>query len=289
MPSGVDSGDGARNDRGVTDDDQPGTSERRGSRFDRIAERWLRGPLALLEGVGEIAIMGAQVAYWMMRPPYRPRVFLDAFYFVGVGSVFIILLVASFMGGVIALQSISGFADFDAENMTGGVIGLSFTRELAPVFTALMLTARAGAAMTTELGTMRVTDQIDALTTMGINPIQYLVAPRVVASTAMAPVLCYLFNVVGMVGAYGVAVGLMNLDPGIFIDEMAWAVDTDDVLGGMLKATVLGYFVSLIACRQGFYARGGAAGVGVATTRAVVHSFVTVFILDYFLTDLIRG
>ena len=258
------------------------------SRFNRVVDRWLAYPAALFRDIGEVTMLAGQVLYWTIRPPYRPRVFVEALYFVGVGSIFIVMLVASFMGGVIALQTVEGFADFDAENMVGGVIGLSFTRELAPVFTALMLTARAGAAMATELGTMRVTDQIDALTTMGISPIQYLVAPRVIACTLMAPVLCFLFDVIGVAGAYGVSVGLMNLDPGIFWDNVAWAVDPDDVGGGLAKATIIGFFISLIACYKGFYARGGAAGVGTATTHAVVHGFVVVFILDYFLTSLIQ-
>jgi phospholipid/cholesterol/gamma-HCH transport system permease protein len=258
------------------------------SRFNRFVESWLAYPAAVLRDVGELTLLAGQVIYWTIRPPYRPRVFVEALYFVGIGSIFIVMLVASFMGGVIALQTVGAFADFDAENMVGGMVGLSFTRELAPVFTALMLAARAGASMATELGTMRVTDQIDALTTMGISPIQYLVAPRVIACTAMAPVLCFLFDVIGIGGAYGIAVGMMNLDPGIFWDNVAWAVDPDDVGGGLVKATVIGFFISLIACYKGFYASGGAAGVGTATTRAVVHGFVVVFILDYFLTSMIQ-
>jgi phospholipid/cholesterol/gamma-HCH transport system permease protein len=266
----------------------PGRDPRTPTGLDRFVDRLLVWPLSLLGGIGDLALLAGQVCYWTFRPPLRPLVFLEAFYFVGVGSIFIVLLVASFMGGVISLQTISGFADFGAENMVGGVIGLSFTRELAPVFTALMLTARAGAAMATELGTMRVTDQIDALKTMGISPIQYLVAPRVVACTAMAPLLCYLFNIIGMVGAYFVAVGMMHLDPGVFVNDLVNVVDPEDLFGGLIKATVLGFVVSLIACRKGFYASGGAAGVGTATTQAVVHGFVSIFIFDYFLTELIQ-
>lgn len=254
----------------------------------RIFEGLAAWPLALLGGIGELALLAGQVLYWTFRPPFRPLVFLEALYFVGVGSLFIVFLVAGFMGAVISLQTIAGFADFGAESMAGGVIGLSFTRELAPVFTALMLTARSGAAMATELGTMRVTDQIDALKTMGISPIQYLVAPRVVACTVMAPLLCYLFNIIGMAGAYLVAVGMMNVDPGIFVHDMISVVDPKDLYGGLIKATVLGFVVSLIACRKGFFASGGAAGVGMATTQAVVHGFVSIFIFDYFLTELIQ-
>jgi phospholipid/cholesterol/gamma-HCH transport system permease protein len=204
-----------------------------------------------------------------------------------VGSIFIVLLVGGFVGAVLALQTVYGFARFDAEGMVGGVIGLSFTREMAPVFTALMITARAGSAMATELGTMRVTDQIDALATMGLSPVQYLIVPRVLACTIMAPFLCMLFNFVGIMAAYGVCVWMMALDPGVFQDTVATWVDPGDVLGGLMKATVLGFFVSLIACQRGYNARGGAAGVGIATTEAVVHGFVVVFILDYLITSML--
>jgi len=135
---------------------------------------------------------------------------------------------------------------------------------------------------------MRVTDQIDALTTMGINPIQYLIAPRVISCTVMAPILCVLFNFVGIYASYVICVLMLNLDPGVFQSTVADWVDPWDVYSGLIKATVLGFFVSLIACRQGFYATGGAAGVGNATTRAVVHGFVIIFVLDYFLTSLLQ-
>ena len=159
---------------------------------------------------------------------------------------------------------------------------------MAPVFTALLLSARAGSAMATELGTMRVSDQIDALSTMGINPIQYLVVPRVLSCTLMAPLLCMVFNFVGIGSSYALCVIMLNLDPGIFQDNVANCVAPRDVTGGLLKALVLGFFVSAIACRRGFYATGGAAGVGNATTKAVVHGFVIIFVLDYFLTSLLQ-
>ena len=196
--------------------------------------------------------------------------------------------IESFTGAVFALQSVIGLEMFSAENMVGGLVGLGFAREMAPVFTALLLTARAGSAMATELGTMRVTDQIDALATMGISPIQYLVAPRVLACTVMAPVLCTLFNFLGIAGSYMICVVVRNLDPGVFQDTIAYWVDPEDIMTGLAKVTVLGFFISLIACRKGFYATGGAAGVGLATTEAVVHGFVVIFILDYFLTSLLQ-
>ena len=244
---------------------------------------------ALLQEVGELAILAFQVVYWLVRPPYRGKVFLESMYFVGIGTIFIVFLVGTFTGAVFAMQSIYGLEMFGAENMVGGLVGYAFAVEMAPVFTALLLTARAGSAMATELGTMRVTDQIDALATMGISPIQYLVTPRVFACTVMAPVLCMLFNFLGIGGSSYICLVIRDLDPGVFQDTIAYWVDPEDFIQGLVKVTVLGFFISLIACRRGFFATGGAAGVGQATTKAVVHGFVVIFILDYFLTSLLQS
>ena len=253
-----------------------------------ITRRILAWPSALLKEVGELTILAIQVIFWIFRPPYRVRVYLDAMYFVGVRTIFIVFLVGSFTGAVFAIQSVDGLEIFSAESMVGGLVGVAFSREMAPVFTALLLTARSGSAMATELGTMRVTDQIDALATMGISPIQYLISPRVFACTVMAPVLCTLFNFLGIGGSYVICVISLQLDPGVFQDTIAYWVDPEDVTTGLAKVTVLGFFVSLIACRKGFSATGGAAGVGQATTTAVVHGFVVIFILDYFLTSILQ-
>jgi len=230
-----------------------------------------------------------EAVFWGIRPPYRGRLFIDAMEFVGVGSIFIISLTALFVGGVLALQLVDGFRDFGAENQTGAVIGLALAREVGPVFAALMVTSRAGSAMTTELGSMRVTNQIDALITMAVNPVQYLIVPRLVAGFVMLPVLTMLFNVVGVFGAFCVAVGLLGLDPGVFMDRLRWIVDWDDVSQGLIKAMVFGVALTLIACRQGFYASGGAAGVGRATNRAVVQSAIAILMLDYLVTSIVLG
>lgn len=227
--------------------------------------------------------------FWGIRPPYRGRLFVEAMEFVGIGSIFLVSLTALFVGGVLALQLVDGFRDFGVENQTGAVIGLALAREIGPVFAALMVTSRAGSAMTTELGSMRVTNQIDALVTMAVNPVQYLVVPRLVAGFVMVPVLTTLFNVVGVFGAFFVAVSLLGLDPGVFMDRLRWLVDWDDVSQGLIKAMVFGVAVTLIACRQGLYARGGAAGVGRATNRAVVHSAIAILMLDYLVTSLVLG
>jgi len=254
-----------------------------------VSEWLLRILLSPFVEIGALFRLLCEALFWGIRPPYRGRLFVESMEFVGIGSVFIVSLTALFVGGVLALQLVDGFRDFGAENQTGAVIGLALAREVGPVFAALMVTSRAGSAMTTELGSMRVTNQIDALVTMAVNPVQYLVVPRLAAGFVMVPVLTMLFNVVGVFGAFSVAVFFLGLDPGVFMDRLQWLVDWDDVSQGLIKAMVFGVAVSLIACRQGFYARGGAAGVGRATNRAVVHSAIAILMLDYLVTSLVLG
>ena len=254
------------------------------------AGEWLiKALLSPFVEVGALFRLLWEAVFWGIRPPYRGRLFVEAMEFIGIGSIFIVSLTALFVGGVLALQLVDGFRDFGAENQTGAVIGLALAREVGPVFAALMVTSRAGSAMTTELGSMRVTNQIDALVTMAVNPVQYLVVPRLVAGCVMVPVLTMLFNVVGVFGAFFVAVSLLGLDPGVFMDRLRWLVDWDDVSQGLTKAVVFGLAVTLIACRQGFYAEGGAAGVGRATNRAVVQSAIAILVLDYIVTSLVLG
>lgn len=236
--------------------------------------------------LGDHIILSGKIFFWLFRPPFRWELFLEAFAFVGVGSLFIIILTGTFSGMIFSLQSIYGFHKFNAESLIGGVIGLSLTRELAPVFSALMVTSRAASAMATELGTMRVTEQIDALETMAVNPIQYLIVPRVIAGLIMVPFLSIVFCAVGMIGSYALSVYYMNIDPGIFMDKFKYWVNLRDANQGIIKAAVFGYITTLIACRKGFYAKGGAAGVGIATTQAVVTGSISIFIFDYILTSL---
>lgn len=244
-------------------------------------------PKRFVEEVGQLALLAWSSLLWLLRPPYRFTLLLSAMEFIGFQSIFIVALTGWFSGAVLALQSVYGFRQFGAEGMVGGVVALSLTRELSPVFAALMLTSRAGSAIATELGTMRVTDQIDALSTMAVNPIQFLVVPRIVAGVVMMPVLCMLFTGTGLLGAYMVGVGTLGIDPGVFMDRLRWYVDASDIFDGLIKAAAFGYVVTLIACRHGFYAKGGAAGVGIAVTRAVVVASVTVLVLDYLLTSLL--
>lgn len=223
---------------------------------------------------------------WTFRPPVRLQLAVTQAEFVGVQSIFLVGLVGTFTGIVFAMQTIYGFRRFGAENMVGGVVGLTLSREMAPVLTAIMVAARAGSGMAAELGNMRASEQIDALETMAVNPVQYLIVPRVLAGVVMVPVLSLLFFLVGLGGAWLIGVKLLSLDPGIFFDRIKSMMAPEDLRQGLIKSVIFGYAVSLIACRHGYFASGGAVGVGQATTRAVVWSVVGVFILDTLLTSI---
>ena len=236
---------------------------------------------------GDHTLMLFNAVAWLFRPPFRLRLFLEQMDFVGVGSLPIIILVGFFSGAVSAQQTIRALEIFGQEHYVGATVGLSLALELAPVFTALMITARAGSGMATELGSMRITEQIDALTTFAVNPTQYLITPRVVASIIMMPIMTMVFNIIGLFGAYLYAIYLKQIDVGAFISYFEYMTDPSDYLQGAIKAAVFGAALSLAACYQGFNVRGGAKEVGLATTRAVVAGSVAVLVLDYFLSDML--
>lgn len=252
------------------------------NRVESIGQRVLDG----IEQTGEMALFLFQAMIAIFKPPYRIRNYLLALESVGVGSLFIICLTGSFTGAVLALQSGYAFSSFNAESMVGSTVALSLTRELAPVLTALMVTGRSVSSMATEIGTMRVTEQIDALHTMAVEPIHYLVSPRIFATILMMPVLTMIFNMIGMVGAYFVSVKMLHIDPGVFIDKVKWLLDPIDLNSGLIKAIVFGLIISLFGTFYGYYTSGGAKGVGEATTKAVVFSSIAIFVSDYFLTAL---
>ncbi|MCA9522924.1 MAG: ABC transporter permease [Myxococcales bacterium] len=239
-----------------------------------------------VESVGDIFLLFFETLVWMFRPPYRVRLFVEALSFIGVGSLFIVCLTGTFTGMVFALQSYKAFRLFNAETLVGSTVALALTRELAPVLTSLMVTGRVGSAIATELGTMKVTEQIDALNTMAVNPLQYLVVPRMLAALIMVPILCMYFNLVGMVGAYLVAVKFVGVDSGLFVAKVMKYVRPSDITSGLIKAAVFGVTIAVVGCYKGINASGGAAGVGVATTQSVVLSSVLILVQDYFLTVL---
>lgn len=248
---------------------------------------WFLPVVRFFEEIGGVVLMLFATIFWMMRPPYRFSLLFKAMEFVGVGSLFIIVLTGGFAGAVMALQGIYAFRIVDLETLVGGSVALALSRELSPVLTALMVTGRVGSAMATEIGTMRVTEQIDAMESMAVNPIQYLVVPRVLATTVMLPVLCVLFTMVGMVGCYLVTVSWMKVDEGLFMAKIRYLMSLSDITSGIIKAAVFGAMLSLVSCYKGYTATRGAKGVGMATTSAVVLSSVLVFVLDYLLTAIL--
>jgi phospholipid/cholesterol/gamma-HCH transport system permease protein len=186
---------------------------------------------------------------------------------------------------VLALQTTNSLRQFSAEGIVGSVVAISLTREISPVFSALMVTARAGSANAAELGNMRVTEQIDAIVTMGVSPVQYLLAPRLLASVIMVPLLCVLYSCVGMAGAWIVSIEWLSVDPGIFISNIQKYMVPHDFWMGEVKAATFGFLLAALSCNQGFYASGGARGVGIATTRAVVQSAVAILVANYLITS----
>lgn len=242
--------------------------------------------LDMLDDIGGTVSLAARTIAWTIRPPVRIAQLFSALDFIGAGSTFIVALVGIFTGMAFTVSTIVGFRQFSAENMVGGVVSLALARELAPVLACVVLTARAGSTMASELGNMRVTEQIDAITTMGVSPVQYLVVPRVLASIIVAPMLAIVFGLAGMFGAWIVGVIWQGIDPGLFVDRVRQFLMWRDIRMCIVKALVFGGLVSIICCKKGFYATGGARGVGEATAKAVVASIVVIFCADYVLTTL---
>lgn len=242
--------------------------------------------IGFVEQLGQMMMMLAEAVVWAFRPPYRPRIWAQALDMVGVGSLPIVLLTGVFSGLVLAYQAYYAFRLFNAESLVGGTVAVSLVRELGPVLAGLMVAGRTGSAMTTELGTMRVTEQIDAMAVMAVNPVQYLVTPRLIASILMLPVLTMLFNFVGIIAAYLLAVHVLGVDPGIFVAKIQNFVQPLDLLKSATKAAAFGMVIALVGCYKGFYAAGGAKGVGEATTSSVVTSSVSILCIDYIFTVL---
>lgn len=236
--------------------------------------------------IGRIAALFSEACVWLVRPPWRMRQFFKQMEFVGVRSLFVVCLTALFTGMVLALQTYYAFRLFSAESLVGATVALSMTRELGPVITALMVTGRAGSAIAAEIGTMRVTEQVDALTVMAINPVQYLVSPRLLAGFLMLPLLTVVSDLVGILGGYLIGVKALGINSGIFMNKIYELLTLDDIYEGLYKAAVFGVILTLVGCYKGFYTYGGAEGVGRATTEAVVLSSVLILASDYVMTAL---
>lgn len=236
--------------------------------------------------VGRISLVFYGVLVWTFRRPYDLPELLRQMVRVGVQSLPVVLLTALFTGMVMALQIFTVLVRFGAESYVGSIVGLAMVRELAAVLGALMIAGRCGSAMGAEIGTMRVTEQIDALEVLATDPIHYLIVPRVWATTLMLPLLVGLADAVGIWGGYLVAVVVMGANPVTYLETSYQFMEVGDLTSGLIKAAVFGLLISVIGCAKGYYTSGGAEGVGRATTEAVVTASIAVLIANFFLTKL---
>ena len=246
-----------------------------------------RGVLSLFEGVGRFFELLGQTLLGLVRPPYQMALAAKQVVRVGVDSVPVVFLTALFTGGVLALQTFKGFQRFHAEGYIGSVVALSMLRELGPVLTGLMVTGRAGSAMAAELGSMRVTEQIDALVALATDPVQYLFVPRVLAAILVTPMLVVLADATGILGGYVVAVQYLGANPVVYMNNTFQFLNMDDLTSGLIKSAVFGLLLAMIGCQTGFDTKGGAEGVGVSTTAAVVFGSLAILIADFFLTKVL--
>jgi phospholipid/cholesterol/gamma-HCH transport system permease protein len=231
-------------------------------------------------------ILGRTFA-WTPRPPYDLRELLRQMVRIGVDSLPVVLLTALFTGMVMALQTFSTLKRFNAEGFVGSLVALSMVRELAPVISSLLIAGRCGSAMGAELGTMRVTEQIDALEVLATDPVHYLVVPRVWATVITLPLLIVVADAIGIVGGYLISVVYFGANPVTYVENTFRYMDLDDLISGLVKAAVFGLIIAVVGCQKGYFTRGGAEGVGRATTRAVVLASIAILITDFFLTKLL--
>jgi phospholipid/cholesterol/gamma-HCH transport system permease protein len=236
--------------------------------------------------MGRFFITLGRVFAWTPRRPFDVRELLRQMVRIGVNSTPVVLLTALFTGAVMALQTYTVLVRFSAEGFVASIVALSMVRELACVIGGLIIAGRSGSAMAAEIGTMRVTEQIDALESLATDPIHYLMVPRVWATTFTVPLLILLADGIGIVGGYLVAVVLMGSNPVSYWAKTFQYMDYDDLFSGIVKAAVFGMLLSTIGCMKGFYTRGGAEGVGKATTQAVVLASIAILVTDFFLTKL---
>lgn len=244
-----------------------------------------RVSLGFLASTGRLAIFAGVSVSHIFRPPYYPRLLLRQIIEIGYYSLPVVGLTAVFTGMVLALQSYTGFARFNAEGAVATVVVLSITRELAPVLTGLMVAGRIGAAMAAEIGTMRVTEQIDALSTLATNPYKYLIAPRLLAALIMLPCCVLIADIIGVYGGYLVAVHKLDFNPAVYLKNSWQFLELVDVISGLVKAGVFGFLIALMGCYHGFYSKGGAQGVGSATTNAVVSASILILGFNYLITE----
>ncbi|MHB1217955.1 MAG: MlaE family ABC transporter permease [Alphaproteobacteria bacterium] len=245
--------------------------------------------LSFLAAAGRVALLALNGLQHCFRPPFFPRLIGHQMMEIGYYSLPVVGLTAIFTGMVLALQSYTGFSRFNAESAIATVVVLSVTRELGPVLAGLMVAGRIGAAMAAEIGTMRVTEQIDALTTLSTNPFKYLIAPRLIAGVLMLPCLVLVADIIGVFGGYLISVYKLGFNPSTYIKNTWDFLETLDVVSGLVKAAVFGFLVALMGCYHGYHSQGGAQGVGQATTNAVVSASILILAFNYMITAMFFG
>ncbi len=243
--------------------------------------------LTLLTYLGRLGIFLGVTFALIFIPPLKVRRFIQQVHFIGARSLLVIALTGIFAGMVLALQGYYTLIRFGSEAFLGSAVALSLITELGPVLAGLMVTGRAGSALTAEIGIMRITEQIDALEAMALNPMRYLVVPNVLAGIVVMPLLSALFAVIGIYGGYLVGVRLLGVSSGTYFNGMTSAVDFSDITTGLYKALAFGLLISLVCCFKGYHAGYGAEGVSKATTEAVVTSSVLILVMDYFLNSVL--
>ena len=244
-----------------------------------------RMTLAFLETIGAVSAFAAHAVRQAVRPPWYRQQILRQILEIGYYSLPVVGLTAIFTGMVLALQSYTGFARFSAESAIPSVVVVSLTRELGPVLAALMVAGRVGAAMAAEIGTMRVTEQIDALTTLSTDPFKYLVVPRLIAGIVTLPILVLIADVIGVLGGYLVGVYKLDFNDVAYLRNTLDFLEFQDVFSGLVKAAVFGFLITLMGCYHGYTSKGGSQGVGTATTNAVVSASALILTFNYFITE----
>ena len=272
------------------------SKEYRAQRKKRLIFSWVflwigEKVLDFINHLGASAIFFSKALSKIFNPKVLPEI-VSQIYYIGTKSSGIVMMVGLFTGMVLGLQMFYALVKYGSESTLGSAVALSLIRELGPVLTAMMITARAGSAMTAEIGIQRISEQIDALYTMRIDPVQYLVSPRIAASIISFPLLTAFFDLVGLIGGYLTGVVLLGVNPGAYIYRVRWSIELEDITGGFIKALVFSVLVSTICCYQGYFCHMrrdsfGAKSVGLSTTSAVVLSCVMILVADYVVTSLL--
>lgn len=243
--------------------------------------------LATLAEIGRLSKFTWSAVSHVLRPPFFVRMLLQQMMQIGYFSLPVVAMTAFFTGGALALQIHYGSSEFNSESLVATVVALGITRELGPVMGGLMVAGRVSAAIAAELGTMRVTEQIDALTTLSTNPYKYLVVPRIAAAVITLPILVFIADIIGIMGGYVVSTATLDFNAGVYLKNTVNYIHDNGISSGLIKAAVFGFIIALMGCFHGFNSKGGAQGVGRATTNAVVSASILILAANYVMTSLL--